>query len=33
VVSAQGRELGRIVSDGDWQALEVALRRVLASPP
>ncbi len=33
VVSAQGRELGRIVSDSDWQELEVALRRVLAGHP
>jgi thiol-disulfide isomerase/thioredoxin len=33
VVSAGGREVGRILSDGDWQALEVALRRLLAAKP
>ena len=33
VVTAGGRELGRIVSDSDWQALEVALRGRLAGKP
>ncbi|HEY6324074.1 MAG TPA: thioredoxin family protein [Thermoanaerobaculia bacterium] len=33
VVFAHSRELGRILSDSDWQALELTLRRVLAGPP
>lgn len=33
IVTSGGRELGRIVSDRDWRALEVALRALLAAQP
>lgn len=33
LVLAGGRELGRLSSDGDWRALEVALRTLLAGRP